>query len=115
MWRRAVQVAAGLLCLHATLTFGLALTVFPGSPFERMAFAQHGFNFVFLALLNLALLLPVAPALRTAVLVADLVFCVNNAVFVSLKPEPPLVVALILTVITTICAFVWVRAAPRLA
>ncbi len=113
MWRRALQIAAVLLGLHAAITFVVAFTVFPGAPFERMAFAQHGFNFAFLALLNIQLLRGRAAALHIAVLVANLIFCVDCAVFAVIRPEPPLVVAFAVSLISTIAAIGFVRVTPR--
>ncbi len=106
MWRIAIVVGAVLLTLHGLLTFVFGLAVFRGSPIDRLAFSQHGFTFLAIALLNLVTWRQPGRAKALALLVhatnlAFLTFCI---VFALARPEPPLYVAASLMFVLTAAA-----------
>lgn len=118
MSRIAVLLFAALIAVHGLLTFALAITVFPGSYFERLAFGQHGFTFVFIALLNVVTWRrPSRPrVLALLVHAGNCAFTVFCFVFAVAKPEPPLYIASVLMLglaVSAISADIALQREPR--
>jgi hypothetical protein len=106
MWRNMLRVAATLAVLHGVLTFVVAFTVFPGKRVDVMAFAQHGFTFVFLACLNVATWqAPRRPrTLGYVVHACNVAFLGFNLAFGVVNPEPPTIVAAVVLLLLTVAA-----------
>ncbi len=116
MWRLILRIAAVLAFAHVALTFVAAVVIAHGRPVDELAFAQHGFGFGFLALLNLAVWGRAAPAaLRVAVHVCNVAFLAFLITFISVKPEPPLYAAAAIVLVLTIAAFALDRPTARMA
>lgn len=98
MSRIVVTTVAVLLACHGLLTFAFAITVYPGGHAERLAFAQHGFTFLLIALLNVvAWRLPSRSRVLTSLVhFGNWSFAAFCIAFAVAKPEPPLYVAAIL-------------------
>ena len=86
-----VRIVGTLLVLHGLATF-IAAKFLPQSAIgDRLLFAQHGFTFIFLALLNLVVW-PLAlrsAVSRWAVHLSNLAFFVFYIALSLQKPEPP--------------------------
>jgi hypothetical protein len=91
MWRWPLRVVSGLLMLHAALGFAIAPKLFPGLTAETLGFAQHGFAFIFLALLNLAAWQEPrrTSGVRIAVHASNLALLAFYVVWCVVKPEAP--------------------------
>jgi hypothetical protein len=86
-----LRVFGGLLILHGAATF-IAARFLPISAIgDRLLFAQHGFTFIFLALLNLVIWQSVrSPAwARWALHASNLSFSILYVAISLRKPEPP--------------------------
>src|SRR4051812_4263744 len=86
-----VRIVGTLLVLHGSATFVAAKFLPLSAIGDRLLFAQHGFTFIFLALLNLVvwpLALRSAIA-RWAVHLSNLAFFVFYIAISLQKPEPP--------------------------
>lgn len=104
MWRVLLRVAAVLLTLHGLSTLALARVVYPHDDLLTLLFAEHGFAFLFLVGLNLAVWSspPRTGAMRTATHLANVLFLALSVGLATLKPEPPMVVAAVLIGLLTI-------------
>jgi hypothetical protein len=91
MQRWASRAAAGLTVAHGALSMAMAPKLYPRLSPEMLAFAQHGFAFVFIALLNLlAFETPRRPpGARAAVHACNAALLAFYLLWCALKPEPP--------------------------
>jgi hypothetical protein len=107
MSRILLRVAAALGFIHGVLTFAAAGAMFHSLSADFLAFAQHGFAFVFLAGLNLVVWGPStrSSAARYFVHGCNLVFLAFNAAFALQKPEPPNYVAVAILALLSIAGF----------
>ena len=107
MWRILLRVTVTLLILHGLLTFVIAPVIIHGSAKDLLAFAQHGFAFLFLALLNLAIWQTpdTSIPLRYAVHLCNIVFLGFNLLFAIVSPEAATFVSTGLLLSLTFAAF----------
>lgn len=106
MWRIFFRISATLVVLHGVLTFGAAVAIFHVVSADSLAFAQHGFTFIFIAALNLVTWqAPRRPRwLGSAVHGCNVAFLAFNVLFAALKPEPPTITAAVLLGLLAISA-----------
>jgi hypothetical protein len=95
MWRWALRVVAGLTIAHGALSMAISLKIFPQLSADMLGFAQHGFAFLFIALLNLVAWQ--APrrslSLRVAVHAGNVGMLAFYVLWCIIKPEAPNYVA----------------------
>ena len=91
MWRILLRVVVVLLVVQGLLTFAIAPVILPRLSKDLLAFAQHGFAFVFLALLNLVMwqVPDRTIVLRYVVHGCNVVFFAFNLLFSFVNPEAP--------------------------
>ncbi|MEP6619803.1 MAG: hypothetical protein ABJE47_10820 [bacterium] len=106
MWRNILRVSVGLCIAHGLLTFGAGISFFRADTVNMLAFVQHGFTFIFIALLNLvAWRQPRPPRWQCAVVHGcNLAFLAFGVVFTVFKPEPPLITSVVILLFLTIAA-----------
>src|SRR6185369_4727492 len=90
-----LRIVCVLLALHGISTFAAGKFLPISAIGDRLLFAQHGFTFVFLALLNLVVWQPIfrGPILRSAVHVCNLGFLLFYVAVSLRNSEPPNLVA----------------------
>jgi len=115
MWRILLRAAVTLLILHALLTFAIAPVIVPGFSKDLFAFAQHGFAFLFLALLNLSVwqMPGSSNPLRYAVHLCNIVFLGFNLLFAIVNPEAATFVATGILLLLAFAAFAMDRTNRR--
>jgi hypothetical protein len=98
MFKILFRIACALLVVHGTATFVAGRFLPIAAIGDRLLFAQHGFAFVFLALLNLVIWQPVlrGPFLRSAVHVCNFAFTLFYTAISLRNSEPPNVIAMVL-------------------
>ncbi len=115
MWRVVLRVAVGLAFVHAALTFAMAIALFRAAPKDMLAFAQHGFGFVFLGCLNLATWeVPIrSRRFRWMAHGSNVAFFAFYVTFSVVQPHAPNYVATVILFGTTLAAFALDRSASR--
>jgi uncharacterized membrane protein SirB2 len=98
MTKILLRIVGTLLVLHGLVTFAAAEFLPLSAIGDRLLFAQHGFTFIFLALLNLVIW-PSAlhgAFLRWTVHISNLAFFLFYIAISLRKPEPPNFVSTVL-------------------
>ena len=115
MPRWPMRVITGLLVLHGALGFVVAPQIFPHLSPELLGFAQHGFAFIFLALLNLAVWQSPARTrgVRVAVHVSNVSMLAFYILWCVVKPEAPNYVGAVLLLLVSVLALLSDAATAR--
>ena len=106
MSRWPLRIVSGLLILHGALGFAITPKLFPGLTPDSLGFAQHGFAFIFLALLNLASWQQPrrTRGIRLVVHACNVAMLGFYALWCVVKPEPPNYTAAVLLLLLTLVA-----------
>src|SRR4051812_7389361 len=98
MKKLSLRVVSVLLILHGATTFVAAKMLPISAIHDRLLFAQHGFSFIFLGLLNIVIWTSAASGrfMRPLVHLSNLGFLLYYVALSSHTPEPPNYVATIL-------------------
>jgi hypothetical protein len=98
MTKILLRIVGSLLILHGMATFVAARFLPLSAIGDRLLFAQHGFTFIFVALLNLVIWQSAfhGAFLRWMVHLGNLAFTLLYVAISAQKPEPPNVVSAVL-------------------
>ncbi len=117
LWHYLLRILAAVTLLHGAATFVFAKVVYPAGGLPALLFAQHGFAFIFLALLNLVIWQEPWRGwkARLSLHACNTVFFAFSMALVHFKPEPPHHVAAVLMGGFTFVGLVLERAARSLS
>ena len=98
MTKLLLRIVSVLLILHGVATFVAAKLLPLSAIHDRLLFAEHGFPFIFIALLNLAIWQPASRRsfMRATVHACNLAFMLLYLVISFQVPEPPMYTAVAL-------------------